>query len=110
MTTAVDTHATLDVDRLSVRYRKRTALDGVSLHLGPGVHGLLGPNGAGKSTLMRALATVTPPTAGTVRVAGFDPSASGPAKEARRRLGYLPQSFGFDPRSPSASSSSTSPG
>lgn len=98
MTAALDARATIGVDGLVVRYRKRTALDGVRIDLGPGVHGLLGPNGAGKSTLMRVLATVTPPTAGAVRVAGFDPSASGAAREARRRLGYLPQAFGFYPR------------
>lgn len=98
MTATVDTHAMISVDGLVVRYRKRTALDGICVDLGPGVHGLLGPNGAGKSTLMRVLATVTPPTAGTVRVAGYDPSTSRAARETRRRLGYLPQAFGFYPR------------
>lgn len=98
MTTLQDTHATVCLDGLHVRYRRCTALDGVRLDLGPGVHGLLGPNGAGKSTLMQVLATVKVPTAGAVRVAGFDPSRSGPARQTRRRLGYLPQVFGYYPR------------
>jgi ABC-2 type transport system ATP-binding protein len=111
MTSTPDTlggHATVDLDDVVVRYRRRTALDGVGLHLGPGVHGLLGPNGAGKSTLVRVAAgkstlvrvaaTVTTPASGTVRLAGHDSSTSAEATLARRRLGYLPQAFGFYPR------------
>ena len=41
------------------------------------VFALLGPNGAGKTTTIRILATLTPPSAGTARVAGFDVTASG---------------------------------
>ena len=96
--TLIDTHAAVGADRLVVRYRKRTALAGIDLDLGPGVHGLLGPNGAGKSTLMRVLATVTSPTEGSVQVAGVNPASPGRARDARRRLGYLPQAFGFYPR------------
>ena len=49
------------------------ALDGLSLHVPPGViYGLLGPNGAGKTTLIRILATLLRADAGHVRVAGFD--------------------------------------
>lgn len=44
---------TLTVDKLTVRYRKRTAVDAVSWRLAEGFHALLGPNGAGKSSLLR---------------------------------------------------------
>lgn len=37
-----------------------------------GMFGLLGPNGAGKSTTIRMLTTLTKPSQGTIRVAGFD--------------------------------------
>jgi ABC-2 type transport system ATP-binding protein len=90
---------TLDVDiaDLTKVYRpNRVALSEVNLHIGVGMFGLLGPNGAGKTTLMRILATLLEPTAGRVRVSGMDLSRN---KEAvRRRLGYLPQSFGLYPR------------
>ncbi len=78
-------------------YGGTTALDGLSLDLGPGVTGLLGPNGAGKTTLLRILATVLAPDAGTVRVLGRDPSVASERTEIRRRLGYLPQEVGAYP-------------
>ena len=52
---------------------------------------LFGPNGSGKSTLLAALATLLPPTSGTVTVAGCTVADRRSALEARGRLGYLPQ-------------------
>lgn len=91
-------HATVELVRVTKRYRGITALDAVDLSLRPGITGLLGPNGAGKTTLLRILATVLAPDAGEVRLLGRTPSASAPLAEIRRRLGYLPQEMGF-PRS-----------
>src|SRR5918997_6978357 len=49
------------------------AVDGVSFTVPPGtVLGLLGPNGAGKTTTVRMMTTLTEPTSGTARVAGYD--------------------------------------
>ena len=73
------------------------AVDDATFSLAPGeVLGLLGPNGAGKTTLMQVLATLTPPTAGTARVAGFDVGTH--PQEVRRRLGYLSTSSGLPAR------------
>ncbi|SDO62632.1 ABC transporter ATP-binding protein [Lentzea jiangxiensis] len=74
---------------LEVRAGRRTAVDGVTLHMGRGVHGLLGPNGAGKTTLIRALATVLKPARGELRLLG-----GGNLRETRKKIGYLPQEFG----------------
>ncbi len=79
-----------------------TALKGIDLDIPPGMFGLLGPNGAGKTTLMKILATLLEPDAGTITV--FEKGDNGvrldlladPAA-ARRRVGYLPQEFGFYP-------------
>jgi len=67
------------------------AVDDVSLTVRPGqVLGLLGANGAGKTTLIRTLLGLLAPTSGTVRVLGGPPS-----RDARRRIGYVPQGLGL---------------
>lgn len=71
------------------------ALDGVDLSIEAGMFGLLGPNGAGKSTLMRILAAIQLPDRGSVTFDGSDVLAE--PVLLRRRLGYLPQSFGAYP-------------
>ena len=49
------------------------AVDGVSFSVPQGaVLGLLGPNGAGKTTTVRMMTTLSLPTSGTARVAGYD--------------------------------------
>ncbi|QYX81954.1 ABC transporter ATP-binding protein [Streptomyces akebiae] len=75
--------------------RKRMAVDGLDLSLGTGVHGLLGPNGAGKTTLIRALATVLRPAEGTLELLGESAGGLGEHRALRRRIGYLPQEFGY---------------
>jgi ABC-2 type transport system ATP-binding protein len=87
----------IEINDLTRRFGRTTAVAGVSLRAGPGVFGLLGPNGAGKTTLLRTLATVIQPTSGTIRLLGRDPGLYGPRREIRRRLGYLPQALGYYP-------------
>ncbi|MFE1959527.1 ABC transporter ATP-binding protein [Streptomyces sp. NPDC059479] len=89
--------AAVEVRGLTVRHRRTVALDAVDLGLGPGVHGLLGPNGAGKTSLIRVLATVAAPAEGRVELLGLNVSEHGPRAAVRRRLGYLPQEFGYYP-------------
>lgn len=53
--------------------RSVTAVDGISLSVPPGqIFGLLGPNGAGKTTTIKLLCGLVTPTAGVVRLNGFD--------------------------------------
>lgn len=87
---------TIQIEQLVKQYRGRQqpALDHVSLNIQSGMYGLLGKNGAGKSTLMKILTTLEKPTSGKVLVDGT------PLKDARsirRKIGYLPQQFGFYP-------------
>jgi len=90
MTSAKQQGPILRVDGLVKRYRTITAVDGLSLEVGPGEFvGFIGPNGAGKSTTMRCIAGQLMPDAGTLEVAG----ASVPADPiaARGHIGYVPQ-------------------
>lgn len=80
-------------DLVKVYPGPKTALQGVSLDIPPGMFGLLGPNGAGKSTLMKILAGLLEPTSGRVSLYGTDVLAEPQAMRAH--LGYLPQEFGF---------------
>ena len=86
---------TIRVHDVTRTYGRSTALDGLSLDAGQGVTGLLGPNGAGKTTLLRIVATVLAPSAGEVRVLGYDPADATERLALRRRLGYLPQEAGL---------------
>lgn len=73
------------------RFGSFTAVDSVSMQVGPGeVVGLLGANGAGKTTLMRMLLGLLPTTEGRVRVLGGRPD-----RDRRRRVGYVPQNLGL---------------
>jgi ABC-2 type transport system ATP-binding protein len=87
----------IELTDLGRRFGGTQAVAGVTLQAGPGVFGLLGPNGAGKTSLLRMMATVLPPSAGTLRLLGRDPGSHGPRREIRRRLGYLPQNLGYYP-------------
>jgi len=71
------------------------AVRGLSFAVASGeVFALLGPNGAGKSTTVRILTTLSAPTAGGARVAGFDVVRE--PREVRRRIGYVAQASGVD--------------
>jgi ABC-2 type transport system ATP-binding protein len=80
----------IEVDNLTKRYARHTAVDGISFRVQKGeILGFLGPNGAGKTTTMRILTCYLPPTEGTARVAGFDVFEQ--PMEVKRRVGYIPE-------------------
>src|SRR4051812_3506409 len=71
---------------------KLRAVDHLNLRVEAGqVYGLLGPNGSGKSTTIKMLLGLVEPTAGEGAVFGI-PSGR---VEARREVGYLPESPNF---------------
>ena len=85
--------AVLEVDRLVRDFGSFRAVDHVSFEVKQGeVCGFIGPNGAGKTTTMRICATLDLPDDGEVRVSGESVIAR--AREARRRLGFMPDSYG----------------
>jgi ABC-2 type transport system ATP-binding protein len=64
----------IEVNGLTVRYGKTTAVDGVSFKLQGGkIYGLLGRNGSGKTSLLSVLASFQPQSEGEVRIGGETP-------------------------------------
>ena len=62
----------LEVRELSRTFGARKALDKVNLELPKGAFlSIFGPNGAGKTTLVKVLTTLTNPSKGEARVAGY---------------------------------------
>ena len=80
---------------LTKRFGDFAAVDGIDLEIAVGeAFGFLGPNGAGKTSTMRMIATLTPPTSGTLRVLGMDANTNG--STIRGRLGIVPQEDTLD--------------
>ena len=83
----------IECNKLTRRYGRMLALDGIDLHIGAGeLHAFVGPNGAGKTTAMRILATLMRPTSGDALVDGV--SVVQNPQRARQLVGYMPDFFG----------------
>ncbi|MDH6700707.1 ABC-2 type transport system ATP-binding protein [Streptomyces sp. MAA16] len=87
--TTVDDVTVIATESLSKRFPRVTALDRLSVDVGPGVTGLVGANGAGKSTLIKILLGLSPATEGRAEVLGLDVASKGAA--IRERVGYMPE-------------------
>ena len=80
----------IKVEHLTKYYGDFLAVDDLSFEIDEGhVYGFLGPNGAGKSTTMNIMTGCLSATSGTVRISGYDIYEQ--PKEAKRRIGYLPE-------------------
>ena len=67
------TEYAIEVNNLTKKFGDFTAVDDLSLTVKEGeIFGFLGPNGAGKSTTIRMLCTLTQPTSGSAKIAGYD--------------------------------------
>ena len=84
----------VEVDRVSRSFGAQSVLRELSFSIDQGeIFCLLGPNGAGKTTTLEILEGFLTPDAGSVRVLGCDPMASG--ETLRRRVGVVLQESGF---------------
>ncbi|MEM8638489.1 MAG: ABC transporter ATP-binding protein [Cyanobacteria bacterium P01_G01_bin.54] len=76
-------------------YDKTPVVNDLSFEIPRGeMFGLLGPNGAGKSTTIRMLITLTRPTHGEIRVAGYDVRRQ--AAQVKRAIGVVLQQVSVD--------------
>lgn len=84
----------LEISRLSKRFGRVQALDGLSMTISPGeIVGFVGANGAGKSTTMRIIMGVVEKDSGEVSWRGKPVDAA-----FRRQVGYMPEERGLYPR------------
>ena len=82
----------IDINGITKRYGKLTALDSVSFSVADGeLFGLIGPDGAGKSSLYSILPTLMLPDAGTASVLGLDIVKD--YRRLRTDIGYMPEKF-----------------
>jgi heme exporter protein A len=78
----------IHVTKLIKRFGLKTILHGLDFQVAPGEFvALLGPNGAGKTTFLRILASLSRPTLGEVRIAGY--RLPDQASAVRQRLGVV---------------------
>ncbi|MGC7406407.1 ABC transporter ATP-binding protein [Pandoraea pneumonica] len=88
--------AAIEIRNVKKRYQALQALKGVSFSIEEGeFFGLLGPNGAGKTTLISILAGLARADTGNISVLGHDVVRD--YRNARRKLGVVPQELVFDP-------------
>jgi len=81
---------------LQKSYGGQRVVDGLDLAIHRGeCFGLLGPNGAGKTTTLRLLLGLITPDAGTAML--LDLPVPQAAREARIRVGVVPQMDNLDP-------------
>ena len=79
----------LEITKLTKRFGKLTALDGIDLKVGKGeVFGYIGPNGAGKTTTIRVLLGILQASEGGAKVFGMD--AWRDAVEIHKKIAYVP--------------------
>lgn len=85
----------LQITDLAMRYGRTVALDRLTLTVNRGdIYGLIGPNGAGKTTTFKIVATILKPTSGAVLVDGLNITHKDTLRTLRRKIGYMPDSFG----------------
>lgn len=92
--------AVFALDSVSVRYRKTTALDRVTLRIQPGeAVAFVGPSGAGKTTLLRLLNGSVRPTEGAVKVRdrSFRAMQPGELRRVRASIGFVHQDLRLIP-------------
>ena len=84
------------VKRFGEGAEAREVVRGLDLSLAPGeCFALLGPNGAGKTTTLRCALGLTAATAGSIRLCGLPVPEQ--ARDARARVGVVPQLDSLDP-------------
>jgi len=82
----------LEVENISCRYGKVTAVRSVSLQVMQGeLVTLIGANGAGKTTTLRAISGLPPASGGSIRFEGVDITRASPRKILSMGIAHCPE-------------------
>ncbi|HQO49905.1 MAG TPA: LPS export ABC transporter ATP-binding protein [Bacteroidales bacterium] len=82
----------LRTENLFKKYRQRTVVNDVSVHVNQGeIVGLLGPNGAGKTTTFYMIVGLIKPLSGNVFLDNLNVTNEPMYRRAQRGIGYLAQ-------------------
>jgi heme exporter protein A len=86
----------IEVKKLTKRFGMKTVLRNLEMKVEPGEFvALLGPNGAGKTTFLRILASLSRPSTGLVRIAGYNlPDQSAAVRYRLGVVSHLPLLYG----------------
>ncbi|MFP4147062.1 MAG: ABC transporter ATP-binding protein [Halorhodospira sp.] len=88
----------LEIEHLEVRYGSETAVADLSLTVEEGeLVTLVGPTGCGKTTTLQAVAGLTRPSRGTIRIGGRTVNGERFVPPERRQTGLVFQSFALFP-------------
>lgn len=82
-------------ENVAFTYNGRLVLDNATLCIASTDFAyVVGPNGGGKTTLLKLLIGILEPESGNIKIFGLPP------REARNRIGYVPQTHLYDPYFP----------
>lgn len=87
----------IQTHKLVKKYGEKLAVDEVSFEVfGGEIFGFLGPNGAGKTTTIKMIVGLLQPSAGSVKVGGFDVQTQ--PLQAKAICGYVPDTPNLYPK------------
>ena len=79
----------IELKGVTKRFGSFVAVDKIDLQIKSGeIFGFLGPNGAGKTTTLKMITGLLQPTAGSIKVAGYDLRSH--PEDAKKHLGFIP--------------------
>jgi len=84
----------IETFNLTKKYGQKVGCSEIYLSIDQGqIFGFLGPNGSGKSTLVKMLVGLLNPTSGSGKILDYPLGSI----EARRKIGFLPENFRYQP-------------
>jgi len=85
----------IELKNLTKKYSNKIAVDNINISVEEGeFYGFIGPNAAGKSTTINSMLNFIFPTAGSIKIFGFDSIKD--TKKIKELVGYVPSEVFYD--------------